>query len=338
MSRRLEEASEEGRHHRPDIGEVEKAMRSTWLLSVSILFGLYGLTSSGVAAPATNAGAEVAVVAGKDGRLFLADEIRHYRVGRFWGMPGGKKNADPLPAIVSFARQAQKAGAKVVLVPVPGKAALYPESLGETLPADVHAEFYAELRKAGVIVVDMLPVFVEMRKKGIETHCRSDSHWTPAAMQAAAAAVADVIGRKAGVAYMEETLTINGDLPAMLKLPPMDEKLPLRRPMTDGKVPVTDDEKSPVVLMGDSHAFVYSWPIAGGIQAQGAGLGECLAAELGSSVDGIATAGSGANASRMTLARRKDNLAGKKWLVWCFAIREFTQAQQGWMELPVFRD
>lgn len=287
---------------------------------------------------ATNTSATASVISGKDGRLFLADELQHYRTGKFWGVPDGKKNADPLLAIVGFARQARKAGATLILVPVPGKAALYPESLAEKLPPDAHAEFYDLLRKEGVIVVDLLPTLKQLRASGIDTHCRTDSHWTPAAMQAAAAAVAETIGRKPGAIYKEETAAINGDLPAMLNLPPSDEKITLKRPLLNGEPPITDDEKSPVVLMGDSHAFVYSSPISGGIQVKAAGLGECLAAEVGSSVDGIATAGSGANASRMTLARRKDNLAGKKWLVWCFAIREFTQAAQGWKDIPVVRE
>jgi alginate O-acetyltransferase complex protein AlgJ len=286
----------------------------------------------------TNAVAAGSVIAGKDGRLFLADEIQHYRTGKFWDIPNARKNADPLPAITRFSRQAKKAGATVILVPVPGKAALYPEALDEKLPPDAHAEFYDQLRKEGIVVIDILPILRKLRADGIDTHCRTDSHWTPAAMQAAASAVAETIGRHAGATCKEETLTITGDLPGMLGQTPPDEKITLKRPLINGEQPLTDDEKSPVVLMGDSHAFVYSIPISGGIQAKGAGFGECLAAEIGSSVDCVATAGSGANASRLTLARRKDNLAGKKWLVWCFAIREFSQATQGWKDIPVVRE
>jgi hypothetical protein len=46
--------------------------------------------------------------------------------------------------------------------------------------------------------------------------------------------------------------------------------------------------------------------------------------------------GSGANIPRTDLARRRDNLAERKCLVWCFTVREFT-ASAGWFKIPVVR-
>ena len=70
------------------------------------------------------------------------------------------------------------------------------------------------------------------------------------------------------------------------------------------------------------------------MQAQGAGLPDQLAYELGVPVDLVAVRGSGATPSRLNLLRRKDNLAGKKVVIWCLSAREFTEGQ-GWRKVPL---
>jgi alginate O-acetyltransferase complex protein AlgJ len=56
-------------------------------------------------------------------------------------------------------------------------------------------------------------------------------------------------------------------------------------------------------------------------------------------VDLIGTKGSGATPVRITLYRRaaadKAYLAGKRLVIWCLSAREFTEAFQGWMKVPV---
>src|SRR5690242_10218161 len=76
----------------------------------------------------------IEVVASPDGWLFFAPELRLLSVGRFWGdlaatvAPSRKPNeADPAAAIVDFCNQLKKRGVGLVLVPVPPKAAIYPE-------------------------------------------------------------------------------------------------------------------------------------------------------------------------------------------------------------------
>jgi alginate O-acetyltransferase complex protein AlgJ len=54
-------------------------------------------------------------------------------------------------------------------------------------------------------------------------------------------------------------------------------------------------------------------------------------------MDVVAVMGSGSTAARRSLARRKDNLAGKKVVVWCFSTREFTQGQ-GWAKVQVVKE
>jgi alginate O-acetyltransferase complex protein AlgJ len=114
---------------------------------------------------------------------------------------------------------------------------------------------------------------------------------------------------------------------------PAAEKIRLRFVTdADGAAP-TDWRESPIVLLGDSHTLVFH---AGeDMHGTGAGLADQLALELGFPVDVVGVRGSGATPARINLLRRKDNLAGKKLVIWCFSAREFTEATGGWRLVPV---
>src|SRR5438874_5921817 len=116
------------------------------------------------AAAAQRAG--MMTVVGKDGWLFFDRELRHLSVGVFWGDNAAKvsaaakpESADPLPAIVDFKTQLDRAGAELILVPVPAKAAIYPERVGDVAVAagdrvdSVDHEFYELLRAQGGNVI-----------------------------------------------------------------------------------------------------------------------------------------------------------------------------------------
>jgi alginate O-acetyltransferase complex protein AlgJ len=102
-----------------------------------------------------------------------------------------------------------------------------------------------------------------------------------------------------------------------------------------GSAGIPDSRQSPVLLLGDSHNLVFH--TGAEMHATGAGLPDQLFLELGFPMDVVAVMGSGSTAARRSLARRKDNLAGKKVVVWCFSTREFTQGQ-GWSKVPVVKD
>jgi alginate O-acetyltransferase complex protein AlgJ len=86
--------------------------------------------------------------------------------------------------------------------------------------------------------------------------------------------------------------------------------------------------------MGDSHTLVFREFLA-----ERAGLIDQLAHNLGYAPDLIGTRGSGATAVRVSLFRKSRSdpayLGKKKLIVWCFAAREFTEADQGWVVQPV---
>jgi alginate O-acetyltransferase complex protein AlgJ len=121
------------------------------------------------------------------------------------------------------------------------------------------------------------------------------------------------------------TEIVGGNVPA--------ETLRLRVVTDDSGAPPSDWRESPVLLMGDSHTLVFH---AGeDMHGTGAGLADQLAFELGFPVDVVGVRGSGATPARINLMRRQDNLAGKKLVIWCFSVREFTEAPGGWRLVPV---
>lgn len=298
-------------------------------------------------------------IAGNDGWMFFVPELRSLSVGPFWGDDAKKVSrsskpdyADPLPAIVDFHAQLQKAGIELLVVPVPAKAAAYPEGIVAGASADdrqrfdpYQRQFYDLLKGRGIKVIDLVPLFVAQRAKSA-MYCRTDSHWSPAAVALAAEAIARQAKEQAwwkeSAKTMYETdpreVTISGDLARML-----NESKPERESLKlvsvglrsgDSLSPVAPDRQSPVLLMGDSHTLVFH---DAELFARGAGLPDHLALRLGMPVDLVGVRGSGATTTRIELLRRRDNLQGKKLVIWCFSFREFTESFTGWRTVPVTR-
>ena len=298
-------------------------------------------------------------VEGADGWLFFATELRHLSVGRFWGDAAAKvsralkpEHADPLPAILDFKAQLDKVGIELILVPVPAKAAIYPEKISDQIavPSRVdrnHLEFYDLLRKQGVNVLDLTTFFIRHRfTKAGPLYCEQDTHWSGYGCILAAQAIAEAIGDRPWLAEVEKRdyqaemriVEITGDLWKALgeeNLPREQLQLTFVRERTaDGTCPVAPWRESPIVLLGDSHNLVFH--SGGDMHSLGSGLPDHLAHRIGFPVDLVAVRGSGATPSRLSLFRRRDNMKGKQLVIWCFSIREFTEGQ-GWRKIPVIR-
>lgn len=301
-------------------------------------------------------------ISGLDGWLFFVPELRSLSVGPFWGTHAARVSrsskpeyADPLPAIVDFHSQLKQAGVELLVVPVPAKAAVYPDRIVPDVRPDAAGKlrcdpqqqaFYELLGKQGVQVVDLLPTFLEHRDDGGGMYCQTDSHWSSAAIALAAKAIAERVRDRAWLKDLKPAKyeteireqEISGDLARLLdESQPAREKLPLSFVgVREGAalVPIATDRESPVLLMGDSHTLVFHDPE---LFARGAGLPDHLALQLGAPVDLIGVRGSGATTTRIELLRRRDNLKGKKLVVWCFSFREFTESFTGWRKVPVIR-
>lgn len=295
------------------------------------------------------------VFAGPDGWLFLASELRFLAKAEFWGDASKSasrgKPADPLPAIFDFHHQLRERGIELVLVPVPPKAGIYPDKFSAAAGVMIAAApylraFYEELRAGGVDVLDLTPLFFANREhpRG-PVFCKTDSHWSGVGAMLAAQAIADQIRQKLPAPAEPRPFTadwtevsITGDLVSLLSpgAPKPDPEKVAVRTVTEnpGGAAVQPDPNSPVLVLGDSHTLVFR-----DFLSERAGLVDQLAYELGVAPDLIGTRGSGATAVRVSLYRRTRSdpefLAKKKVIVWCFAAREFTEADQGWVPQPV---
>ena len=304
---------------------------------------------------------KTSVVSGKDGWLFFTPELRSISVGDFWGDVAKKVSrasdpayADPLPAILDFKKHLDTMGIELIFVPIPAKATIYPEMISEhttTKRTDKQFQkFYDILRKQGVNVLDLTDLFLENRNTNSNPlYCKQDTHWSGQACVLAAKAIAAHIGtpswldeipkRKASLEL--RNVEITGDLWRELgKTDLPKEQLQLTFVKTNEEA-VTSTQpfgkswrESPVVLLGDSHNLVFH--AGSGMHAQGAGLPDHLAYQFGFSVDVVAVRGSGATPSRLNLFRRQDNMKGKRVVVWCLSVREFTEGQ-GWRKVPVIK-
>jgi alginate O-acetyltransferase complex protein AlgJ len=353
-----------------EIGEkIENMMRVcvvsrlVFLLLVTLGFGggLMALpltTEFGARFEAAERG-QFGAVAGEDPWFFLPSELRFLSVESFRGdtirrlsRARDKQWADPVPAIVDFHEQLKRMGVKLLVVPVPAKAAIYPDRLftgaSKMVPGLPKAlgELYGDLRQAGVDVLDFTEEFIANRdSEHGPVYCATDSHWSGLGCVLAAKVIAQQVGglvgkgSSKGFAEKWEEAVVKGDL---LDLPGKPatrvphEKLWVRRITTTGGGAVKGESSSPILLLGDSHTLVF-----GELLCEGAGLVEQLGYELGVVPDLIGLRGAGATDVRGRLLRRgmKEDgyLRGKKVVIWCFGAREFSEADSGWVKLPVVK-
>jgi len=303
---------------------------------------------------------DAAVLKGKDGWLFFVPELRHIAAGEFWGERAAEVStaskaewADPLPQVLDFNEQVRKAGATLIFVPVPTKATIYPDKLpGDAFDGPPTARldaaesaFIEKLKAEGVEVLDLAPVFLEARKASQDAddqrlYCKTDTHWSPLAAAMTAKLLHERIAAIGGLPEAErldystdeQTLEIDGDLRQIIG----DASVP-KETLSLTKVGGAEAEsrESPVLMVGDSHLLVFH--VGGDMHATGAGVADHLARNIGQPIDVVGVRGSGASPSRIALLRRRDNLAGKRVVIYLLTAREYTQTQ-GWRPVPVVRD
>jgi len=310
------------------------------------------------------AASDATTVRGKDGWLFLRNELRHVGAGRFWGQAAQRASRasredrrDPLPAILDFHRQLKKLGMELILVPVPPKVVVYPDMVADTVGTDsavlprldtAHQEFYSLLADKGVQVMDLYPDLAAHRLADEGAmYCRTDTHWSGLACVRVARTIARDLKKrkwyrkapkKTKYEARERALTLRGDLGR--DIPKGDavarETIEIRVvSREDGGTP-EPDPYSPVLVLADSHGLVFH--SGDDMHARGAGFWSQLAYELGFPPSLIAVRGSGATPARVALYRKGKRdprfLAGKKVIIWLFAAREFTETG-GWAIVPV---
>lgn len=260
----------------------------------------------------------------------------------------------PLPVIVNFAEQLRQRGIDLLLVPVPVKPMIYPEGIGKTEQGPVRHKdqlaLYKKLRQSGIDVLDLSDLFWLMKDQQ-QVFLKQDTHWTQAAVQAAAKKVAGRIKTKDWFAGVQGELNFTnseinrqhqGDLVGMLELLDVQQffkneqqTLQIIIDTATGK-PVANDSRSPIVLLGDSFVNIYDFPGIGFNDPKwksadkndsepliGAGFAQHLAAQLQTRLDLYVSNGGGATQVRKDFADRPDNeVRSKKIVVWVLASRD----------------
>jgi len=274
--------------------------------------------------------------------------------------------ADVLSAIISFRDQLARRDIRLLVVPAPNKASIYPEMLtsrAEDSEQSVNPrtiEILAKLRDSGVEIVDLFKVFTEARaglSPGDNTryYLSQDSHWSPDGMRLAAKAVAKKIldsgwAEKGKVRYRLKPANIEryGDVLKMMRdvSRASRPRIAVKMPATHGFEPerlncvqvvnadtgqlYQADPDSEVLVIGDSFLRIYSRDEPGS-----GGFIEHLACELGFPLTSIVNDGGASTLVRQELSRKPALLRNKKLVIWEFVERDIRFGTEGWQHVPL---
>jgi hypothetical protein len=252
--------------------------------------------------------------------LFYLPKKEIYRP-RFWARSDSEGAADPLGPITEFARDLGALGIRLLVVPMPNAASIYPDVLlGRPMPkpwrANEHVgHFCSALNERGVHCLDITPTFLQNRYiihsgERYPIYRKNDTHFAPYAARMAASIIASEIRRERGDIVSESQAVTSirasvasrpGDLSEFSELKALrysvpQEMVPEFKVETDEPdLLVRDHAASGVCLLGDSFASVYG----------DASLHAHLENELGKSVYLLAIAGGGVNLARREFVRQK---------------------------------
>ncbi|MCK5798966.1 MAG: hypothetical protein KAI47_17360, partial [Deltaproteobacteria bacterium] len=286
---------------------------------------------------------------GRDGFVFYRKSLDFVVGGDIQAQKAGR---NPFSTIVAFKEYLAKLGVDFLLVPIPTKAEVFPDKLrrlkikAESLPIlnPYARKFFLELSRAGVEVVDLLPVFLDARrhrKAGEEPLYQSqDTHWTDRGLRLASKVIAERIKRYAwysrlqgrAVAFTDKRVTFKryGDLRS--RLATKEQKAFRPQTLVGHRVfdlrtqkPYDDDPRSPIVMLGDSFTGVYERTYC-----ENAGVSAHVALKIQYSLDLVMSYGGGPNVRKKLLSRGEKDLKKKRLLIWLFASRDLYNYWEDW--------
>ena len=307
------------------------------------------------------------VYLGRDGWLFYQPEVGyltgegflHANVLRSRARSGHAGEVfvqpNPVKAIVDFNNQLRERGIHLIMMPAPVKPMIEPERLSkryhDPLPIPLqnpsYGEFLKQLKEAGVDILDVSPALAKTKlASGQPQFLITDTHWTPEAMDMAAGLLAEhtrglnlLTGPELPLTRSNQPVSNTGDIAAMLKLPADSKLYPKQsvtvQPVWNGNAPFKPDPTAQILVLGDSFSNIFSLEAMG--WGASAGFVEQLGYHLRQPVDAILRNDAAAFATRELLAKDlaqgRDRLAGKKIVVWEFAMRELGVGN--WKMIPL---
>jgi hypothetical protein len=287
------------------------------------------------------------------------------RDGWWFYRPGVRYLTEPLPdrtsshhgfepaveAILDFRDQLRQRGIDLLVVPMPGKASIYPDKLTTRLDGPLTSgptqRLISALREAGIHVVNLHEAFAEARAMPDDAasplYLQRDTHWSPQGMQVAVDAVADAI-RAMGIApggtaeydLRDVMIQRRGDIIRMMQIPQV-EKLYERQSIDCTQVVSrsTGERFKPsasasILVLGDSFLRIYEQD-----EPQSAGFVAHLAYALKQPLDAIINDGGASTLVRQTLERTPQRLRGKRLVVWEFVERDIIAGREGWQKIEI---
>ncbi len=293
---------------------------------------------------------KIKALEGRGGFLFYRSSLDYVTGGDLRAQPPGK---DPFDTIVAFKDYLASLGVDFLLVPIPTKSEVFPDKVVKIEGEDqlpilnpYGRKFFAELGRAGVEVIDLLPMYLKARSNeedGQEPlYISSDTHWTDKGLRMAAARLAkrirsypwfeETFGEPVAYETEEVTFTHEGDLVSRLPARRQKKYIPLKLRGTQVVLPggtlYDDDPSSRVLVLGDSFTGVYQRTFC-----NGAGVSAHLAKELSGPVDLVMSYGGGPNVRGKLMRRGEGALSKKKLVIWMFAARDLYDYYEDWRRL-----
>jgi hypothetical protein len=281
---------------------------------------------------------------GRDGWFFYRPAVQYL-------IEPAPSSEQVLAAVLAFRNELAKRGIKLLVMPAPNKASVYPEMLaaragsGASPVNQATRNVLARLKQAGIEVVDLFEVYAEARCKpdSPEYYLAQDSHWSPEGMRLAAETVAARLLDQGWVEqgtrkYETRPVPVQryGDVLKMIRVPQV-ERLYKPQMMNCTQVvdaesgkPYVDDPNSPVLVLGDSFLRIFERdePGSGGFVAH-------LAHDLGFGLSSVISDGGASTLVRQQLARKPALLKGKKVVIWEFVERDIRFGTEGWQVIPL---
>ncbi len=291
--------------------------------------------------------------------FFLVRELKQIAAGRFWEEPWedvAENKTDPLPSALEFQKLLKAKGIKLIVVPIPAKASIYPDKFSAKYsPGDVQSlsPLIKRFSDAGLNVVDLEPMFLARRNIAPDDllYCAQDAHFSALACELVSdyvfQQVNEIVKPKEnsdlGLSPIE-VIKIVGDQVRYSEwekeVEPETLNVRYAGKKVKGKIAALKrDPASSVLLLGDSHTLVFHEGEKAGMHCRGAGLFDHLSAKFGMPIDLVGVRGSGLVQARKQLYYRAasidDYWATKKVVVWVFSTREFTQSYDKMVSIPI---
>jgi alginate O-acetyltransferase complex protein AlgJ len=287
---------------------------------------------------------------GKGDWVFFGKSLAYTTAGDLAKQSNDK---NPLPHLVVLKKYFDEQNINLLFVPIPNKVEIYFKSLGMAVPKKSQSilypygrKFLADLQKAGIEVIDLLPHFLKAMKEDSKhkanVYQRQDTHWTNRGIQIAAQLIADRVKEYAWFGELEKveykvvdtTFSRIGDI--VNRLPEADRtkypavKLDAKQVYTPEGKPYRGGRTSPVMLIGDSFTGVFEY-----VDCKSAGVGANIAAKTGVPVDVITSWGGGPLVRAKMMRARQKYLGSKRLVIYMMVARDMYDYSQSWEPLKV---